>query len=153
VFRSSRLALPLIAALLAVAAPALAQPGGNGKAGGGSDTSSIAIATVNSGTLSPLTGSATVAYGDSLTFATSVERLAGWEYPMVALSCYQDGHIVLGLLNTPDATFMLAGSSQWEQNGGDATCHADLDAYGWKGGQESIRVLATTGDWPASWPS
>ena len=79
---------------------------------------------------------------------------------MVALTCYQDVNgdgtvdtnmfgpdIVFGLLDHPDAVFELAGSSRWADRGGDAVCRADLDAYGWKGGQQSIRVLAQTGNW------
>jgi hypothetical protein len=157
--RSNVLALFLVAGLVAAAAPALADRGGNGNGsgGGGSASSSIELATVGDVARA---AALTPAYGDSVTFATTVERLAGWEYPMVALTCYQDVNadgtvdtsmfgpdIVFGLLNEPGAAFELAGSSLWAQRGGDAVCRADLDAYGWKGGQQSIRVLATTGDW------
>jgi hypothetical protein len=77
---------------------------------------------------------------------------------MVAVSCYQDvtgtGTIDTNLLgpdlvytglDKPTAQFLLgAYSSIWTtRGGGPATCRADLDAYGWKGGQESIRVLAS----------
>ncbi len=162
--RSNVLALFLVAGLVAAAAPALADRGGNGNGngsgGGGTVTSSIELATVGAAALG---AAATPAYGDRVTFATTVERLAGWEYPMVAVSCYQDVNadgtvdtsmsgpdIVFGLLDKPDATFELAGSSLWAQRGGDAVCRADLDAYGWKGGQESIRVLDATEYWTVS---
>jgi hypothetical protein len=102
--------------------------------------------------------------GDTLTFATTAGSLAGWEYPMVVTSCYQDVNgdgvvdtnmlgpdIVYSWVDKPSATFLLgAYSSIWTlRGGGDATCRAELDAYGWKGGKESTRVLATTGNWLA----
>jgi hypothetical protein len=102
--------------------------------------------------------------GDAVTFATTVEPLAGWEYPMVAVSCYQDVNgdgtvdtnlfgpdVVFTWLDKPSATFTLGGySSIWTlRGGGDAVCRAELDAYGWKGGKESTRVLASTADWLA----
>jgi hypothetical protein len=165
--RSNVLALSFLAALAAAATPALADRGGNGNGngpGGGSASSSIELATVNGTPMSAAVQSPIPQYGDSLTFATTVERLAGWEYPLVALSCYQDVNqdgtvdtnllgpdIVFGLLDRPDATFTLAGSSKWAQRGGDAVCRADLDAYGSKGGQESIRVLDATENWTATW--
>lgn len=137
-----------------------------GKGGNSSSTSgsSIAIASINGGLTSSSTLTQTPKLGDTLTFATSIERLAGNEYPMVSLTCYQDVNhdgtvdtsitgpdIVFGDLGQPDATFGLGGWSPWTQNGGGAaTCRSDLDAYGWKGGQESIRVLATTGDFAVS---
>jgi outer membrane receptor protein involved in Fe transport len=60
--------------------------------------------------------------------------------------------IVFSWLDKPDATFTLGGySSIWTlRGGGDAVCRADLDAYGWKGGKESTRVLASTAGWTAS---
>jgi hypothetical protein len=159
--RSNALALFLLVGLIAAAAPAFAERGGNGNGngpGGGNDaSSSIELATVSGVARS---GAPTPAYGDSVTFATTIERLAGWEYPMVAVTCYQDVNgdgaldtnmfgpdIVFGLLREPTATFELAGSSKWADRGGDAVCRADLDAYGWKGGQQSIRVLASTENW------
>jgi hypothetical protein len=75
---------------------------------------------------------------------------------MVAASCYQDVNgdgsgdtnllgpdVVFTWLDHPDAEIVLgAYSSIWTlRGGGPAECHADLDAYGWKGGQESTRVL------------
>jgi hypothetical protein len=141
---------------------AFAGKGGNGAS---TSTSSIAIATINGTTMAAATQSPTPKLGDALTFATTLASLAGWEYPMVAVSCYQDVNgdgtidtsllgpdIVYSWLDKPDASFTLgAYSSIWtERGGGDAVCRADLDAYGWKGGTESIRVLATTGNWLAT---
>jgi hypothetical protein len=165
--RQNILTTLVIAGVVAVATPALAVQGGNGHGGsGGGASSSIVIATVNG---SPPGGAAVAVsanYGDTLTFATTVERLAGWEWPMVGVSCYQDVNndnqvdtsllgpdIVFGLLDHPDAAFTLAGSSLWAERGGEATCRADLYAYGWKGGSESIRRLAWTEDWTATFPA
>jgi hypothetical protein len=148
----------LAAACLAFAAPAL---GAKPTSGGGS---SIAIATVDGSGMAALAPAPAPKLGNTLTFATRVESLAGWEYPMVALSCYQDVNgdgtvdtnllgpdIVFSQLDKPSATFTLGGySSIWTQRGGgNAVCRAELDAYGWKGGRQSIRVLATTGNWAA----
>jgi hypothetical protein len=154
-----RITIAAITILLAVSvAPALA-----GK-GGGTASSSIAIASVDGSTNAAAVQSPTIKLGDTLTFRTTVEPLAGWEYPMVAVSCYQDVNgdgkvqtdllgpdVVFTWLDKPGANFTLGGySSIWTvRGGGDAVCRADLDAYGWKRGKESTRVLATTGDWSA----
>jgi hypothetical protein len=141
-----------------------ASPAFAAKPGNGSATSSIAIASVGSTTLASAQ-TVTPKLGDTLNFRTTVEPLAGWEYPMVALSCYQDVNgdgtvdtnllgpdIVFSWLDKPDATFTLGGySSIWTvRGGGPAVCRADLDAYGWKSGRQSTRVLASTGSWDAA---
>jgi hypothetical protein len=83
--------------------------------------------------------------GDSVSFTTVAAGLAGWEYPMVAVWCYQDGVLAYMELATPETGFVLGGgSSDWRTNGGAADCEAYLYAYGSKGGQESIRPLAGT---------
>ncbi len=83
--------------------------------------------------------------GGTVTFNTSVGGLAGGEWAMVGVSCSQGGTLVYGALNTPGASFLLGGnSSLWLQRGGDADCVASLYAYGWKGGQETARTLAST---------
>jgi hypothetical protein len=121
-----------------------------------STTPQIAIASINGVQLTGSSPQPTPALGDTLTFATSGGSLAGWEYPMVAVSCYQDVNgdgvidtnllgpdVVYTWLDKPSAQFLLgAYSSIWTQRGGGpAECRADYDAYGWKGGSESIRVL------------
>jgi hypothetical protein len=158
--------LMLVSAVLALVVTigsASAGKGGNSAPNSGSG-SSIAIASINGGLLSASTGSQTPKLGSTLTFATTVEKLAGWEWPMVALSCFQDVNgdgtvdtsltgpdIVYVSLLSPDSAFTLGGgSSTWLQRGGAATCVADLDAYGWKGSQESVRSLATTGSFAAA---
>ena len=152
--RQFALTFALVAGGLTLAvAPALA--GKNGGSGG--STPSIAIATIN-GTSAASTQNPTPNLGDTLTFASVVGSIAGWEYPMVAVSCYQDVNgdgtidtnllgpdVVYTWLDKPSAQFLLgAYSSIWTQRGGGpAKCRADLDAYGWKGGKESTRVLAS----------
>jgi hypothetical protein len=153
----------LLAALAAAAVAVAAAPALGGKTS--PVKSSITIATVDGVAMAAATNSPTPKLGDALTFATTVEPLAGWEYPMVAVSCYQDVNgdtnvdtnllgpdVVYTWLDKPSATFTLgAYSSIWTlRGGGSATCRAELDAYGWKGGKESIRVLATTGNWAAA---
>jgi len=150
----------IVGGLIAGVTPALAGKGGSG---GSTTSSSIAIATVDGTSVAAASVKPTPKLGDNVTFATTVAPLAGWEYPMVVVSCYQDVNgdgnvdtnmlgpdIVYSWVDKPSATFTLGGySSIWTQRGGGAaTCRADLDAYGWKGGKESIRVLASTGDWP-----
>lgn len=157
------LALAVGLALTVSISPAFAAKGGN--AAGSGSGSSIAIATVNGGLSAASTSSQSLKLGDALTFATTVERLAGGEYPLVALSCYQDVNgdgvvdmsvvgpdIVYSWLDSPSVTFPLGGNgwSLWQQRGGAATCHAELYAYGWKAGQESIRFLASTASFAAA---
>lgn len=144
----------------AVAVPAIARPPQPSSAG-----SSIAIASVNdTATNAASTLSSTVSFGSTMTFATTVQQLAGWQSPMVAVTCYQDlngdgfvdtsdtsNEIVYSQLNTPSATFSVGSQySIWgERGGGSAVCRADLDSYGWKAGVEYVQVLATTGNWAA----
>lgn len=151
----------IAAGLITGVTPAVAGKGGSGA---GSLPPSITIATVDGTSMAAATVKPTPKLGDRLTFATTVPALAGWEYPTVVVSCYQDVNgdgtvdtnmlgpdIVYSWLDKPSATFTLGGySSIWTQRGGGAaTCRAELDAYGWKGGKESVRVLASTGDWLA----
>ena len=80
-----RITIAAITIVLAViAAPAFAGKGGS------TATSSIAIASVDGSTNAAAVQSPSVRLGDTLAFRTTVEPLAGWEYPMVAVSCYQD---------------------------------------------------------------
>jgi hypothetical protein len=150
----------IAAALLAVSAPALA---GKGGPSGSSSTSSIAFASIDGLAAAP-TLAPTPKLGDTVTFATVASGLAGWEYPMVAVSCYQDVNgdgtvdtsltgpdVVFTGLDKPSAGFTLGGyASIWTNRGGSAVCRAELDAYGWKSGRESIRVLASTSSWLAA---
>jgi hypothetical protein len=122
--------------------PALAGKGGNGRAG--AEESSIVLN-------EPVTAEATTAdasgprLGNAVSFTTHAAGLAGWEYPMVAIWCYQDGVLVYMQLDHPDVNFVLGGgSSDWKTIGGSADCEAYLYAYGSKGPHESIRTLAGT---------
>lgn len=127
-------------------------------------TPTISIATVNGSSYDVAAKTPVPKLGDTLTFNTTIPSLAGWEYPMIDTQCYQDVNgdgtvdtnlfgpdIVYTWLDHPTASQVLGGySSIWTQRGGGAvTCLANLDAYGWKSGKESIRVLATTGTWQA----
>ena len=104
-----------------------------------SGTSSIALAS------SGAARTAAPSLGSTVRFDTTVEPIAGWEYPMVDLWCFQNDQVVFTWLDRPDATYTLGGySSIWTLNGGGmADCRANLVAIGWKGGQQSARVLAS----------
>jgi hypothetical protein len=133
-----------------------------GQRGGGSSKGgdpSISIATVD-GATPAASARLEPAHGSTVTFNTTSGSLGG-AHPMVELSCYQDwngdGTVDTNLfgpdlvhlqLDHPDATFTMSGEG-W--TAGNATCHARLLAYGWKGGQESIQLLAATYDWTAVW--
>jgi hypothetical protein len=105
-------------------------------------------------------GTDDIHYGDIIRFDCEVEKLKGNEYPVIALQAYQDvdedGVVETGMfgddivyaapLTKPDDPIMLGGpltTSLWADRGGDATVTAQLCAYSWKAGQESIRQLAT----------
>jgi hypothetical protein len=153
----------LLLALVALVA-VLAGPATAAKKAARSGTSDIWIASDNGTTFAAASTMPAPKLGDAVNFGTVVEPLAGWEYAMVVLSCYQDVNgdgtvdtdllgpdVVFTWLDRPDATFTVGGySSIWTQRGGDAICRADLDAYGWKGGKESIRLLDLTPNWVAA---
>jgi hypothetical protein len=113
-------------AVLAFAVPAFAKGGKN------AGTSSISLESYSDLRLGGVVG-----------FNTNVVGLTGTEYPNVAVSCSQNGTVVYMELDAVGTEFKLGGdSSQWLTNGGPAKCEGDLYAYGWKAGQESIRLLA-----------
>lgn len=157
---SKHLGTYMASAAVILVAAVFALPAFAGNKGGGSNptTSSITIASVD-GAAAPL--SPTTKLGDTLTFNTTVQSLAGWQHPMVGVSCYQDVNgdgvintsvtgpdVVYTELDPPSSSFMLGGySSLWDANGGGATCRADLMAYGFKNGVEYIQNLASTGNW------
>lgn len=122
---------------------------------------SISIATLNG---TPYAGQEP-ALGNTMTFSTTVPKLTGGAYPMVAVSCYQDVNgdgtvdtsitgpdVVYTELDHPSATFTLGGyASIWtERGGGNAICRADLYSYQFKHGGEQTQILATTGDFPVT---
>jgi hypothetical protein len=128
----------LVAPAIVIALAAM--PAHAAKRSGGS--SSISIATIDGSAQAAATTSTKPALGDTLTFATNAAGLAGWEYPMVEVGCYQSGALVYMELGKPTAEFLLGGAwSVWETKGGSANCTAKLYAYGWRGGQESVRYL------------
>ncbi len=136
----------LASALLA--GSALAAKGGNGRAQTGESSIVLnELATTESATAV----ASGPRLGSSVSFTTVAAGLAGWEYPMVAVWCYQGEVLVYMELAFPDSTFLLGGSSSdWLTSGGAADCEAYLYAYGWKGGEESIRTLAGTGFFAAA---
>jgi hypothetical protein len=151
----------VVAAVLALAVPVAFA----GKGGGGS--SSIAIATLGGSTFNAATQASTPVYQEPVTWATTVASLPGWQTPEVVLSCYQDVNgdgfvdtsltgpdIVYSWVDSPSATFSFSGQGQtsiWSlRGGGAATCRADLDAYGYKNGQETIQLLASTNNFAVS---
>jgi hypothetical protein len=161
----STVAWLVAAGAIAVAAPALAAQGGNGNGNSqprNGTTSNIELASVNGTPAGAAAAAVTPKYGDTVRFSTTVEKLAGWEYPLVALQCYQDvnkdGKIETNMfgpdivfaapLSGPDGAFSLGGgtsTSTWaSRGGGAAVCRADLDAYGWSNKAQSIRVLDST---------
>ena len=96
--------------------------------------------------------------GGEVGFTTQAVGLAGWEYSMVAVWCYQDSDgdgvevwpneddLVYMQLDHPNVEFVLGGgSSGWRTSGGAADCWAMLYAYGNKGNNETIRELASVG--------
>ncbi|HEU4972621.1 MAG TPA: hypothetical protein VFT35_11930, partial [Gaiellaceae bacterium] len=134
-------------------------PEGTSSNGKNSASPSISIATVN-GTAMDASRQPAPGHGSTVTFNATSGQLGG-SHPMVELSCYQDlngdGTVDTDLfgpdlmvlqLDQPDATFSMSGQV-W--TAGNATCHARLMSYGWKGGTESIQLLASTYDWTAAW--
>ena len=140
--------LAALAAVVAVGSPSLAAKAPKG-GGGGTTTptgSSIAIDTITNAdgtTVKAAAGSVQPKLGSQLTFSTTVQPLAGWQYPMVTVACYQDVNndgtidksttgpdLVYLQLDHPDTTFVLGGGwSKWLDRGGSAVCEADLWAY------------------------
>lgn len=142
-----------VAALAVTASPALAARGG-----GSTTVSNIWVSSVDGWSTGARAADApapTLAYGSTVGFGTTVEPIAGWEYAMILVSCYQDvdgdgtidttlwgPDVVLSSLQRPTAEFTLGGNSIWSlRGGGTAVCRADLDAYGVRGGKQTIRVL------------
>jgi hypothetical protein len=79
--------------------------------------------------------------GGEVTFVTTVEKLHGYEYPMVLVACYSltevdeqgDPLKLYAQLDHPDAVFTLGGgSSLWWLRPQPAACEAWLMAYGAK---------------------
>lgn len=65
-------------------------------------------------------------------FSYTTEKLKGYEYPMVLVSCSQGADLVYRQLDYPDSPQLIlgSGSSLWVTlGGGDAECNASLWAY------------------------
>lgn len=92
-------------------------------------------------------GTDNLTFGSPITFTTAVPKLKGSEYPMVSVTCTQDGVAVWGSLTHPDEVVTLgSGGNQWKQNGGGpADCKVGLYSFGGKyKGYEKITLLAET---------
>lgn len=109
-----------------------------------SEPSSISLVYPVGGDVAAASVTSGPSLGSSVGFASHAAGLAGWEYPMVAVWCYQDSVLVYMQLAHPEEVFVLGGgSSDWKTLGGSADCEAYLYAYGSKGPRESIRTLAS----------
>jgi len=147
-FRAIMIAGVAILASALLVGSALAAKGGNGRPQTGE--SSI-ILNEPAATESATAVSSGPRLGSTASFTTVAAGLAGWEYPMAAVWCYQGDVLVYMELAFPDSTFLLGGSSSdWVTNGGAADCEAYLYAYGSKGGEQSIRTLAGTSFYAAA---
>lgn len=100
-------------------------------------------------------------YGDTVDYDYTLEKLPGREYPMVALTCYQDvdedGEVNTDMFG-PDIVYVAplahpgdpitvgsaSGTSPWATRGGPAICRMDLYAYGHHAGKQTIRHLDST---------
>lgn len=102
--------------------------------------------TYEGGSISLNEDPSTLTLGSSVTFTTTVPKLKGSEYPLIAIECFQDGTPVYVGLDFPDSAFVLGGaSSLWVITGGPATCQAKLYAYGVKyKGYTIEKLLAKT---------
>ncbi len=160
--------LAALAAVVALGSPSLAAKSPKGRGGGPTTQtgSSIAIDTITNadGTTAKTAGSVQPSLGSKLTFKTTVQPLAGWQYPMVAVACYQDVNndgtiekstngpdLVYLQLDHPDTTFVLGGGwSKWLERGGSAVCSADLYAYP---GLHKGDIIWLAGTDPQYWPA
>lgn len=110
---------------------------------------------VPSGTIS-INETGPYAFGDTITFTTTVSHLKASTWPMVLVSCYaaDDPSLLLqGMLDTPDAGFLLGGSwSPWWGNPNhDGTCVAELLIYSRQAGGVA-GSLAQTETFPVTGP-
>lgn len=102
----------------------------------GATTQAEAAPRVPTGSIT-LNESGPYAFGDGVTFTTSVSGLRGHQYPLVYVVCYslEDGHLLYGQLDYPETTFILGGgSSPWHEDRDDAECVGRLYVYGNKDG-------------------
>ncbi len=153
----------IAAGLITGVTPAVAGKGGSGA---GSLPPSITIATVDGTSMAAATVKPTPKLGDRLTFATTVPALAGWEYPTVVVSCYQDvngdGTVDTNMLG-PDLVYSWTRTSRaatftarWRtRRSGPSAAAAPPPAApsstptAGRAVRNPIRVLASTGDWLA----
>lgn len=125
------------ALIAAIAVPATAFAA---KGGSTTTTSWIALATTDGQTLS---ASVQPRLGSTVKFASRYPSTA--KNPWVSLNCWQDGTLVYGQGGAPSSDFGLGGaSSDWINQGGAATCIAELGDLYWRGGQQYYTYFAHT---------
>ncbi len=81
------------------------------------------------------------AFGDTVTFTTTIDGTHGREYPMVYVEARSvvDDAVLYGELNTPGSVFTLGGgSSPWFGQRDDANCRGVLLSYGGPKGSYEI---------------
>jgi hypothetical protein len=90
----------------------------------------IAPNVVAAGSTIAISPSSDLHYGGHVSFDTTVEKLKGYEYPMVVVRCFQGTTMVYSLLEQPDFEFHLGsgyGAIGWTS--GAADCTGRLWAY------------------------
>jgi hypothetical protein len=129
-------ALVLLTALVcaAVAVPAMAGKGGNGKGNGSTAADSPSI----------YPNDASPALGSELTFGVTYPNSA--RNPRVDVRCYQGDTLVYGEAGGVNHVFVLGGfASDWKTLGGPASCAARLFDLGWNGNNvQVVTWLAAT---------
>jgi hypothetical protein len=140
----------LVVAIVGALVFGVAVVGGGGPAGASAvdARTSTGYSTIDLDTSGSRVAVSSLQRGSSVWFKTRVVGLKGTEYPMVYVECYSkdDGSLLYGQLDHPDAEFVLGGGwSPWYDISPSpaAKCFAHLYAYGGKtkGGRDVIREL------------
>ena len=134
--RSKRVIIGQLSSLVIIAMLAVPIVAFAGKGGGGASTPAwITLASVSG------RAAAEPSLGSAVKFATGYATST--KNPWVSVYCYQDGTLVYAEGNNPSADYVLGGaSSAWKDNGGAATCRAELGDLYWRGGHQSYTYLA-----------
>jgi len=82
--------------------------------------------------------------GGIIDFATVAPKVPGNTVVRIQVICYQDGALVYGEAYNVGTPFLLGGGwSRWLENGGPASCTADLYYWSYSGSQV-FNLLAST---------
>jgi len=138
-----------LVALGTLAGPAVAAKGG----GGGSTTqpASIDLCQVDGVAVNGCASSVTAPVaaprphlGGTVNFATTYPKVPGNTVVRIQVICYQSGALVYGEAYNSDQTFLLGGGwSLWLENGGAASCTADLYYWSYKGATQTFVPLSS----------